>query len=197
MDAHSWWPMFENIPTEYLETYYPLTIESYGSRIDTGGAGLHRGGNGVEKVYRFEVDGSISIHDDRERSQPWGILGGLPGACSEKILIRKDGTQERLPSKISNIPVLAGDKLVYRTAGGGGWKDPLERAPAEVRQDVLRQLVSRERARTDYGVVLDEETLEIDEVQTTTLRAELRAQRGPVEIFTFGPTPALMGVCAV
>ena len=53
MDGHSWWPLFENIPTEYLEAYYPLRIDGYTTVTDSGGAGLHRGGNGVEKRYVY------------------------------------------------------------------------------------------------------------------------------------------------
>ena len=77
MDAHSWWPLFENIPSEYLETYYPLTVLEYGSLIDSGGAGFHRGGNGVHKVYRFEADGEIAIHDDRRALATLGHIGGV------------------------------------------------------------------------------------------------------------------------
>src|SRR6188508_2134408 len=53
MDGHSWWPLFENIPTEYLEAYYPLRIDGYTTVTDSGGPGLHRGGNGVEKRYVY------------------------------------------------------------------------------------------------------------------------------------------------
>ena len=86
MDGHSWWPLFENIPTEYLEAYYPLRIDGYTTVTDSGGAGLHRGGNGVEKRYVYLEPGEVSIHDDRWLTRPWGVLGGLPGARSEKIL---------------------------------------------------------------------------------------------------------------
>jgi N-methylhydantoinase B len=196
MDAHSWWPLFENIPTEYLERYYPLTVLEYGSLMDSGGAGFHRGGNGVHKVYRFEADGEIAIHDDRERSMPWGILGGLPGQCSRKLLIRTTGEQVPLPSKISQVPVNKGDLLIYQTAGGGGWKDPLDRPVERVRMDVIRQLVSREKAERDYGVVLDPVTLEIMWTETEARRAEMRQRRGPVETFTFGPVPEPIGVKA-
>ena len=194
LDAHSWWPLFENIPTEYLESYYPLTVLQYGSLIDSGGAGFHRGGNGVHKVYRFEVDGEIAIHDDRERSMPWGILGGLPGENSSKLLIRKDGEQMPLPSKISCVKVEKGDQLIYVTAGGGGWKDPLDRPPERVQKDVIRKLVSLEKARRDYGVVLNPETLEIDHSATEERRAKIRQMRGPVPTFTFGPTPEPIGL---
>jgi N-methylhydantoinase B len=200
LDAHSWWPLFENIPTEYLESYYPLTVLEYGSLIDSGGAGFHRGGNGVHKVYRFEADGEIAIHDDRERSMPWGILGGLPGQCSTKWLVKKNGERLALPSKISCVKVEKGDHLIYVTAGGGGWKDPLDRPPERVQKDVIRKLVSPEKARRDYGVVLKESlvagrwSLEVDYAATEELRARKRQERGPVPTFTFGPTPEPIGI---
>jgi N-methylhydantoinase B len=194
MDAHSWWPLFENIPTEYLESYYPITVLEYGSLIDSGGAGYHRGGNAVHKVYRFEVDGEIAIHDDRERSQPWGILAGLPGTCSSKKLVRTSGEVISLPSKISQIPVSAGDVLIYRTAGGGGWKDPLDRPAELVQKDVQRKLVSVHKARSDYGVVLDSKTSVIDTTATEDLRARMKKQRGPLSTFSFGSIPEPIGV---
>ena len=137
MDGHSWWPLFENIPTEYLEAYYPLRIDGYTTVTDSGGAGFHRGGNGVEKRYVYLEPGEISIHDDRWLTRPWGVLGGEPGGRSEKILRRADGTEERLPSKCDQIEVEPGDMLVYRTAGGGGWKDRLDRPVEAVVRDVV------------------------------------------------------------
>ena len=93
MDGHSWWPLFENIPTEYLEAYYPMRIDGYTTIKDSGGAGLHRGGNGVEKRYVYLEPGEVSIHDDRWLTRPWGVLGGEPGERSEKLLVRADGTE--------------------------------------------------------------------------------------------------------
>ena len=146
MDGHSWWPLFENIPTEYLEVYYPLRIDGYTTVTDSGGPGLHRGGNGVEKRYVYLEPGEVSIHDDRWLTRPWGVLGGLPGGRSEKILQRADGTEERLSSKCDQVVVEPGDMLVYRTAGGGGWKDRLDRPVEAVVRDVSFGLVSRENA---------------------------------------------------
>ena len=147
MDGHSWWPLFENIPTEYLEAYYPMRIDGYTTVTDSGGPGLHRGGNGVEKRYVYLEPGEVSIHDDRWLTRPWGVLGGLPGARSEKLLKRADGTEQVLPSKCDNVVVEPGDMLVYRTAGGGGWKDRLDRPAEAVARDVSFGLVSREFAR--------------------------------------------------
>ena len=189
MDGHSWWPLFENIPSEYLESYYPMRIEGYRSIPDTGGPGLHRGGNGVEKVYRLLEDGEVSIHDDRHLTQPWGILGGRPGACSEKWLVRTDGSRERLPSKIDNVRVAPGDRIVFRTAGGGGWGDALEREPAVVRRDVVRGLLTAEAARAGYGVALNGPGHEVDRAATDDARARLRRERGTLPTFDFGERP--------
>jgi len=186
MDGHSWWPLFENIPTEYLETYYPMLIEHYASLPDTGGAGKHRGGNGVEKIYLLLEDGDISIHDDRHLTQPWGILGGRPGACSEKWLVRKDGSREPLPSKVDNVRVRAGDRVIFRTAGGGGWGDPLERDPMRVRNDVARKLMSAAKAREEYGVILTGSRWEVDRRATDELRDSLRRKRKATKLFDFG-----------
>jgi N-methylhydantoinase B len=65
LDGHAWWPLFSATPIEYIENYYPVLVESYRPVRDAGGAGLHRGGAGIEKIYKVLEPGSISIHDDR------------------------------------------------------------------------------------------------------------------------------------
>jgi len=178
--------LFENIPTEYLETYFPIVIESYNSIRDSGGAGKHRGGNGVEKIYRILEPGEVSIHDDRHQSHPWGILGGKPGACSAKWLIQGDSGRKPLPSKIDHVEVYPGDKIIFQTAGAGGWGDPLERSNDAVRKDVARRLVSIEVARESYGVVLDPVTLQTETKETDALRHRIRSTRGAPTVFDFG-----------
>jgi N-methylhydantoinase B len=158
LDGHSWWPLFTSIPTEYIESYYPVTIESYRSIPDSGGAGRHRGGNGIEKIYRFDADGEITIQDDRAQSSPWGFDGGMAGACSAKWLIRADGTKVELPSKCDQISVGVGERLVFITAGAGGLGDPRERAPELLVDDVRRGLVTPEMAEHSYGISVDRET---------------------------------------
>ncbi len=187
MDGHSWWPLFTNIPTEYLESYCPLRVDRYSSVIDSGGAGLHRGGNGIDKWYTFLEPGEIAIHDDRWLTPPWGILGGKPGMRSTKILVHTDGTCTVLPSKCDQIKVEPGDQLIFQTAGGGGWGDPLERDSEKVRVDVVRELVSVRKAASDYGVVCDPETSEVDEGATRTLRQRMKESRGETLTFDFGP----------
>jgi N-methylhydantoinase A/oxoprolinase/acetone carboxylase beta subunit/N-methylhydantoinase B/oxoprolinase/acetone carboxylase alpha subunit len=187
MDVHAWWPHVTSIPAEYAESYFPVRIDRVASRIDSGGAGRHRGGNGVDKVYAFLEPGEVSVHDDRHVYQPWGIGGGRAAEGSRKVLIRKDGTREELPSKFDFLAVEPGDRLLYLTAGGGGWGDPLGRPPEEVRLDVLRRFVSVERARSDYGAVIDPDGAGVDEQATAALRVQLSAARGETtELFDFG-----------
>jgi N-methylhydantoinase B len=188
LDGHSWWPLFKAVPTEYLEKYYPLRVDSYLTRRDSGGAGYHRGGHGVEKTYTFLEDGQISFQDDRAHTFPWGVGGGRYGASSLKRLIRADGTQQDLPSKVENLPVRRGDKLVFSTAGAGGLGSPYDREPERVATDVRAGLVSTEAAKDEYGVVVGDGG-KVDAAATDALRAELRQRQGEPEQFDFGPLP--------
>lgn len=188
LDGHSWWPMFRTVPAEYQEAYYPLSIDEYSTRADTGGAGEFRGGHGITKVYTFEEPGAITFQDDRAHTYPWGVDGGKHAQTSEKRLVRTDGTEEELPSKVENVAVEAGDKLVFNTAGGGGLGDPLERDPSVVAQEVARRLVSESAARTEYGVVLDTDGA-VDDAATEDRREELRATRDALDAFDYGPLP--------
>jgi N-methylhydantoinase B len=188
LDGHSWWPLFRTVPAEYQEAYYPLTIDEYSTREDTGGAGMHRGGHGITKVYTFEEDGAITFQDDRAHTYPWGVDGGDYGLTSEKKIIRTDGTEEDLPSKVENFAVAAGDKLVFSTAGGGGLGDPLERDPEVVAQELRRGLVTEEKAYENYGVVIADDGT-VDEEATATRREDIRGSREDLEEFDYGPLP--------
>ena len=185
-DGHSLWPSFVNIPCEFLESYYPMRIERWETVTDTGGAGLHRGGNGVDVTYRFLEPGTVAIHDDRWLTYPWGVNGGTPGARGRKWLVRADGSTEVLPSKVHDVPVQPGDQLHFVTWGGGGWGDPLARDPELVALEVRRGLVSVDGARR-YGVVCADEGV-VDGDATTALRSELASVRPAVlPVFDMGP----------
>ena len=128
------------------------------------------------------------MNDDRATIPPWGINGGRHGGCSTKTLIRASGEVVELPSKIDQVPVGAGDTLVFRTAGAGGWGDPLDRDPALVLRDVLRDLVSPEAARLEYGVVIDGRRRRPGRHRRPSARG-IGEQRGPIEPFDFGHAP--------
>jgi len=174
------------VPNEFLESYFPLRIDIYETIADTGGAGKNRGGNGLRIGYRFLEQGEISIHDDRWLTYPWGVNGGLPGARSKKTLVRADGTEELLPSKIDRVKVNEGDLLLADTWGGGGCGDPFEREIEKVVFDVQAGLVTPQGAR-NYGVVINAD-LTADVAATARLRAKLAAERGPVPLFDRGFT---------
>jgi N-methylhydantoinase B len=186
-DGHSLWPNFTNVPNEFLERYFPLRIERYETVPDSGGAGLHRGGNGILMSYRFLEPGLIAIHDDRWFTYPWGVNGGAPGARARKILEKADGTETVVGNKREDIAVEAGDMLHFITWGGGGWGDPLQRDPALVGKEIVQGLVTVQGAKA-YGVVADAAGV-IDAAATATLRAALAAER-PAEmpLFNYGPS---------
>ncbi len=185
-DGHSLWPGFTNVPNEFIEAYFPLRIETYATIADSGGAGLHRGGNGLTVAYRFLADGTVSVHDDRWLTYPWGVRGGEPGMRSSKRLVRGDGSEQWLPAKSEDIEVKKGDLLYFNTWGGGGWGDPFERDAELVRADVAKGLVSADGARR-YGVVIDDNG-SVDTAATDRLREEMRERRGEPELFNFGGT---------
>ena len=186
-DGHSLWPGFTNVPNEFIESYFPLRIERYETIPDSGGAGLHRGGNGLSVAYHFLCDGSVGIHDERWLTYPWGVLGGDTGMRSTKRIVRTDGTEEWLPAKAEGIKVKKGDVLYFNTWGGGGWGDALDRDPQLVAADVRRRLVTAEGAKR-YGVIVTSD-MRVDSAATEALRAKMRAERGDEKsLFNFGGT---------
>ncbi len=184
-DGHSLWPGFTNVPNEFLERYFPMIIERYETEPDSGGAGLHRGGNGIHMTYRFLSAGTISIHDDRWFVPPWGVNGGEPGKRARKILEKASGEQIIIGNKVEDIDVQVDDQLHFITWGGGGWGDALERDPALVAKEITQGLVTPEGAR-DYGVVVDASGV-VDAAATDKLRAEMRTTRGELLLFNAGP----------
>jgi len=185
-DGHSLWPNFTNVPNEFLESYFPLRIDIYETIADSGGPGLHRGGNGVRVGYRFLERGEISVHDDRWLTYPWGVNGGLPGARSRKLLQRADGTERLVPSKCDRVAVEAGDLLLFETWGGGGWGDPLARDPDRVALDVRRGLATVKGVRR-YGVVVGDDG-RVARDETETLRGEMAADRTEILLIDKGGT---------
>jgi N-methylhydantoinase B len=125
-----------NIPVEVAEAEFPIRIERYGLVPDSGGAGRHRGGLAVERVWRcLTPDTSLIVRSDRAAHAPYGLQGGKPGALSSNVLIHADGSEEILPSMFS-ITIQPGDVYVHRTAGGGGWGEPARRDAERIGADI-------------------------------------------------------------
>lgn len=109
-----------NTPIESLERHYPFRVTRYTLRRDSGGDGRLRGGEGIEREIVFTEPATLSLMGERRRHRPWGLEGGEPGACGEDLLTRADGSVERLAGKVTTA-VEAGDVLLVRTPGGGGY----------------------------------------------------------------------------
>jgi len=113
-----------NTPVETIEAQAPIWMECVRLRRGSGGAGAHRGGDGVVRIYRLlEGEGVVSYRGERHRTAAQGAAGGSPGACGCARIERANGSTEELPAKARAV-WRAGDRLVIETAGGGGWGKP-------------------------------------------------------------------------
>ena len=165
-----------NLPIETLEARYPLIMEAYGFREDSGGAGEHRGGLGLVRQYRLLAEEAVlQIRADRHDHPPYGLFGGKPGAPSRNIL-DPDGLMEILPSKITRT---IGRNFVVRheQAGGGGYGDPLKRSLERIRVDLTNEKFTPAFVEAHYGVVFVPGSLTIDETATNARRAQARASQ--------------------
>jgi N-methylhydantoinase B len=109
-----------NTPIEAFERLFPVRVTRYGVRRDSGGAGEHRGGDGIEKRLLFLAPCAASWTADRQTRGPWGLAGGERGAAGEAWLVRKHAGRSRLASR-ANFALDAGDELEIATPGGGGF----------------------------------------------------------------------------
>jgi N-methylhydantoinase B len=125
-----------NLPAEALELDAPIRVHRTALRRDSGGAGTHRGGLGLVREYEI-LSGEVSFTHRGERHfiAPTGRGGGRDGAMARTVIYRLDGSEEVVPSKIVTT-LHAGERVVFETAGGGGYGDPAARDPAAVAADV-------------------------------------------------------------
>jgi N-methylhydantoinase B len=172
-----------NSPSEQLEAKFPVLVERYCLRPDSGGAGRYRGGLGTEKVVQALNLLHFSSQMDRVKCKPWGLSGGMSGFGNGVALHRFGKTDEtHFPNgKALNQTLQSGDAFILRSGGGGGYGSPLERELAALERDVRRGYVSRRSAEENYGAVFVGETLQIDVEATARNRAEMRAKGLPYD----------------
>ncbi len=142
--------------TEVIEQRMPLLVESSCLAPDSGGAGRTRGGLSMQRRLRVLGGGArYSLLADGAIVPAFGALGGMSG-CPVAAWIDRDGDIENFdsPGKIAGHEVENNAVVVIRSAGGGGYGDPLERAPERVARDVSEGYVSGNAARKLYGVIL-------------------------------------------
>jgi N-methylhydantoinase B len=166
-----------NIPIEVLETRFPVQIEYYRLRTDSGGPGRYRGGLGVERQYRIPYGGRLNALSERSKCPPWGLEGGLNGA-SGRIEVKQTGRSKiKRYQKVTGLELRPGAYFTFYSGGGGGYGDPLERDPGQVAADVRMGYVSASAAREHYGVVFKPNSFTVNRMATLRLRKKLRRFR--------------------
>ncbi len=163
-------PGCRNNPVEVLETKAPLFIERYGLRQDSGGPGKYRGGLGVTREYRFLAESSALTLVKKTKTRPWGIANGKDGENCH-VVLRPNTEQEQVTGMVYEN-MAPGEVLANCSGGGGGWGDPFLRDPDKVLDDVCNAYISVASARDDYGVVIDPDTMQLDQPATQLLRQE-------------------------
>jgi N-methylhydantoinase B len=159
----------KNSPIEITESEAPVRILRYGLMPDTGGPGAHRGG--MAQVLEFcttAPDAFVTARNrDRSMFQPWGILGGQPGAPGT-FTLNPNSEQEQHLGNTDALRLAYGDVLRIVSPAGGGRGDPFTRDPAQVLRDVRAGLVTVDAAARDYGVAIVEDA--VDASRTSSLR---------------------------
>ncbi|MCA2380082.1 hydantoinase B/oxoprolinase family protein [Agrobacterium genomosp. 3 str. RTP8] len=169
-----------NMPAESAELFYPIEYEAFEMRRDSAGAGKFRGGLGAIFKVRFLCDGELSMETSRTREGSPGVNGGGRSVPQRATQIFEDGSSQVIGGIVSEgkwvNPLLAGhrfsyeEQFMFETTGGGGWGNPFERSAEMVLEDVLDDYISIEAAEKLYGVIIDRETMTLDEAGTGRLR---------------------------
>ena len=162
-----------NTPIEIFESDTPLIVESRELLPDSGGPGKMKGGLGQREIFRIPDDQyapippvNLGIQAGRHIHAPEGLFGGKPGAKAQFLVNGVPGNSFGLTQ------LKPGDAVTIDAAGGGGCGNPLEREPEMVERDVLDGYVSLPKARDDYKVVIDPNTLKADMEATRRLRKQ-------------------------
>ena len=148
-------------PVEVFESKYPLRVEEFSLRRDSGGPGLYRGGLSTSKTMTALSPVSINQMTNRHEIPAWGLDGGKSGATgsTEFMLKNESGWKtaktafgRNSTSKYSNIKLDSGDMVRIRMPGGGGHGEPAKRDHDAVKQDVRSGYVSTKAAADVYGL---------------------------------------------
>jgi len=169
-----------NMPAETAELFFPIAYESFELRNDSAGPGRHRGGLGAVFKVRFLGGGELGMETSRTLEGSPGASGGFASEVQRASHIYADGTSEVIGGLDAEgnwkNPLLAshkfgaGDVFMFESTGGGGWGNPMRRTIQEVHEDVLDEYISIDSARKYYGVVINPDTMLVDESATDALR---------------------------
>lgn len=164
-----------DVPVEMQEVFYPFRIEARRLIPDSGGSGRFRGGPGVEKVYHIAWPCQFTAAFDRVHSPPAGLAGGYAGRAAGVEIHRADGSSEAFTKGERDLD--AGDRVVVRSGGGGGFAPAWTRPVEDVVADVRLGYVTRETAAAHYGVVIATD-MTLDAASTERRRAAIAQEVG-------------------
>jgi N-methylhydantoinase B len=161
--------------TEEIEIRYPWRTERYHFVADLSGAGRWRGGSGMLwEVRNLGGDASVATgSSDGDLTRPPGAVGGEDGPLSRSYV--RSGDEVTGVRSHRMVQVKTGEIFGKVSGGGGGVGNPVDRDPALVLDDVVNGYVTVEHAREVYKVVIDPETMTVDETETAELREDAGA----------------------
>jgi N-methylhydantoinase B len=177
-----------NSPCEQIEAKYPVLVERYELRVDSGGPGRQRGGLGADFVVEALAPLSLSTTIERAHCRPWGLHGGRE-AAGNALSLRLDGAwnHEMPNAKLLTQRLRTGDAFMLRSGGGGGFGDAMTREIAIVAKDVTEGYVSAQAAAWEYGVVVDLQAGKADPARTAELRRRGERPKDAVEPGIYEP----------
>ena len=180
MAPFDWGDLVTVQPSEVIEARFPLLVESSRLDADSGGAGRSRGGLAMRRRIRVTApDAKYSLLSDGAIVPAFGVLGGRSGKpLASWVEDTEDHTVEfATPGKVGGHLVHENERVVLRSAGGGGYGDPLDRPAEKVVEDYRLGYISDVALGDLYGVVLIPGTADVDATATEALRQRLREAR--------------------
>lgn len=141
-----------NVPVEIAENTYGVQVEEYSMRTDGTGAGKYRGGPGVIRTYKALTDGQFFTGSfGHHKHNTWGANGGHEGSNNEFLFELTDGTIDGPYGKYNQYSLNKGDKVILKTATGGGYGNPKERLHELVERDIKNGIITIDQAKEFYG----------------------------------------------
>lgn len=140
-------------PAEVWEARNPWIVEKIELATDSGGAGEHRGGLGVDFWFRMREDTWVTTAVERTLTAPWGLAGGLEGRPNSVTIRFPDGSERRV-GKATRVLLPKGTLLELATGGGGGCGSPADRTSEALERDLAEGYITAEHARHFYPSVL-------------------------------------------
>jgi N-methylhydantoinase B len=111
-----------NTPIEALEYAFPIQVMRYALRRNSGGKGLHHGGDGLVRVIRFRVPARVTVVSERRKLAPYGLNGGEAGEPGRNML-QSEERQTLVPGNVT-VDLQPDEAISIETPGGGGWGKP-------------------------------------------------------------------------